>query len=346
MIISVSIGVLLPLTALLCAMSLTLAPVVQARPAAARTTLRWGTRALFALWIVAAFTAITSHVTFPDWNHDFWAAQVPLVGLALSSGLLLCRTWSDDATSLAGSGSGSTSSPPVQPPRPTVWAWVFLAMMLWFGLGPLVIQWVDGPRAHRSFANERPLGNLLDLAAWGFGGPLPDFLEPQHRLQIERGVGHLPRDVTLSMGASLIAAWLWIAFCVLSLAGRALRNQRHRIGFYLVAPSGVAAFVLLWSLTGLGQGPVIDPRFFGTASESSGIWMSEVGTMRSYGPLLAVAGAFAPAAHLPHNSTENTSCSPADTSWLTPPLFPWRRSLTTSWPLSSSKARIPRSARA
>ena len=292
MIISVSIGILLPLTAILCAMALTIAPVIQAKPAAARAVLPWGTRALFTLWFFAALAAIASHVTFPDWNHDFWAAQVPLVALALGSGILLCRVWSDDAAFLGRRARDATPKDRESLPHPTIWAWTFFAMMLWFGFGPTVMQWIDGPRTQRAFANEHPLGNLIELAAWGFGAPLPDFLEPEHRLQIERGVGHLPRDVTVPMGSSLIAAWLWIAFGVVSLAGRSLKNQRQRIGFYLLAPSCMAALVLLWSLTGYGQGPVIDARFFGLGCESSGIWKSEPGTMRSYGPTLLVAGIF------------------------------------------------------
>ena len=128
-----------------------------------------------------------------------------------------------------------------------------------------------------------PIRRLWGLAMWGFGGPLPESLTPTNAPELAHGIGHLPREVTVPMGTTLIAAWLWIAFCVLAFGGRFVRSQRLRIALYLIAPQVVGLSVALGaadSLVSMWGG--FDSRFFYPAgSERSGIWTSDRSWVRS-----------------------------------------------------------------
>jgi hypothetical protein len=213
---------------------------------------------VWVLWAAGCLFALVDWTDERDWVHLFWSAQIPLVGLFLCSGVLLCRTWRDDAEAIGGAR-----------PRARSGASLFLLMTLTLGLAPLVLEIVlpEAPPTGRNIG--APLRRLAGLAAWGCGGPLPECLAS--------GAGHLPREVTVPMGTTLIAARMWIAFCVLALAGRLMRVQRVRIALCLVAPALVAP---LWER--------FDPGFFDPGTDS-GIWTSEPALMRSYGPTLLVA---------------------------------------------------------
>jgi hypothetical protein len=230
--------------------------------------------------------AVVYRITYRDWVHLFWSAQIPLVGSFLVSGALLCRTWRDDAGAL-GSAKPREAVFKQEGSRWTLsGASLFLLMSATLGFAPLLLQIVF-PANHPSLRETgQPIQRLLELASWGFGGPLPESLIPI--ADPARGIGYLPRDVTVPMGSTLIAAWLWIAFCVLAFGGRLVRSQRKRIAFYFVAPP------LLGLCIQMGAADLVasvwggfDSGFFGLeSSRDSGIWTSDPVVLRSYGPVV------------------------------------------------------------
>jgi len=227
---------------------------------------------------------VVQRAMYTDWVHLFWLAQVPLVALFLVSGILLATTWRDDTAGLAARMPSAASNPAR---RWRSGAWTFLALDAALAFMPLVLTIAlpedrPGPRDLG-----RPAQRLADLALWGFGGPLPECLAPITEPEIQRGVGHLPREVTVPMGALLIGAWLWIAFCALACTGRALPSLRARRAFFLWAP-----FVFLLAVQCVGPVSLgwFDPRFFAPVGAlDSGIWTSYPTVLSSFGPVLAVA---------------------------------------------------------
>jgi hypothetical protein len=297
---SACIAVFAPLTLAAVLAALATAVMAKARDAGASQIRRRGGQWLAALALAGAVVAVISHVRRADWVHDFWAVQVPIVGLFLGSGLFLCRTWSADAELFATwdrERRGRRAERVPLEPNP---AWCFLGIMLLYGVGSILLRVWDDASARDPRGAGNPFVNLFALAGWGFGGALPGFLEPEHAAQIERGVGHLPRDVTVPMGTSLIAAWLWILFVGLALASRLLPRGGARAFVVLLAPHVLGMLAFVASFTGTLHGAVLDPRYFLLACESSGIWTSDPLTMRTYGPVLlaALASAFVLAAAL------------------------------------------------
>lgn len=156
-------------------------------------------------------------------------------------------------------------------------------MLVTLGALPLVLQ-LAIPEDHPSSRDTgEPVRRLVELAAWGLGGPLPECLTPITPQESARGIGHLPREVTVALGSTLLAAWQWIAFCALALLGRVLRSPRRRIAFYLVAPALLGLGTLL-----LPSWKAFDASMFNAMRESA-IWKGEPAVLASYGPVLLVA---------------------------------------------------------
>lgn len=222
--------------------------------------------AQLALWIlfgVGFALELGEHVGHRDWQHSFWAAEVPLECLFLGSGVMLCRVFADDAHVAFGSARRNGTLG-------------FLLMAIVLGGMPLVL-----PDPHPTGRNlGEPLRRAWELAAWGFGGALPESLGPLTGPESARGVGHLPRELTVAMGTTLIAAWTVLAFCVLALSARLLRTPSRRIALLLATPPLVTAAHVggLLGVRSPWPGQLDDP-----------IWSSDPGLMRSYGPTLLLA---------------------------------------------------------
>ena len=213
-----------------------------------------------------------------DSVHMFWSVQVPLVGLFLCSGPFLATTWREP-------GEPDVADPCRRwLPRG---AWSYLAITSALALVPLFHGvFFPSPMLH-DFPGHGPVRDLREIALWGFGAAVPEALTPVHEGQIARGVGHLQRWNTVPMGTTLIAAWLWLGFCIVAFCGRLIPSFQVRRRLYLLAPLALAAVVaasptMLWG--------AFDPRFFSVnGSRSTGIWKSGPEVMRSYGPVLAAA---------------------------------------------------------
>jgi hypothetical protein len=284
-----------PLVLIAVALSVEAALYVLGKGLLPRKLVGMATGVLIVLWIAACFFAVGFRVLGRDWVHLFWSAQIPLVGLFLGSGALLCRTWRVDSENAASAAPSEESIRRKRHGWTRNGAFLFLAMTVTLGLAPLVLQ-IALPDDHPSPRDTgSPIQGLRELAAWGFGGPRPATLTPITQEEIARGLGHLPRDITVPMGTTLIAAYLWIAFSLLAMGGRLIRSRRARLAFYLLAPVllGVLNFIepVFHDRATYGA---LDPRFFGPdSSRESGIWTCEPAVVLSYGPVLLVAFASA-----------------------------------------------------
>jgi len=228
-----------------------------------------GRAALIALWCCAMI--LVPSVGFPDWVHLFWSAQVPLVGLFMGSGLFLAHA----------------TSP--QPRGRWCRPWLFFTMTWLLGTLPLLlVTWF--PSEHWTWRGVRtPVQGLWELIEWGFGGPLPAALEPQTHVALQRGVDFLPRVITAPMGTTLIAAWLCIAFGLISIISRLVRDSLLRQRFrFLTAPALTFAGFVLAPLQ-LGIGPLDFGFFTPLGARRTGIWTSDPVVMQSYGPVLLAA---------------------------------------------------------
>jgi len=285
-----AILILMPLVLCTWLLALATAVLVWRQRPSARVTLLVGRLVLFLLWAAGAGSAILSGILRPDWVHDFWGAQVPMCAAFLGCGLLLCGVWGDDAALFERVATSSPGTGSARHRRLANPAWTFLGMLLVSALVPLVLQ-LAFPEEHATHRGTgRPVHDLVELAHWGLGGPLPALLEPSGDAGHARGIDFLPRDVTVPMGATLIAAWLWILFCALAWVGRLVRAPRRRIVLLLLAPPvvGLLSPLASWPLGVLRLG--FDPRFFWPlAARDSGIWTSDPATMQSYGRVLLVA---------------------------------------------------------
>jgi hypothetical protein len=226
-------------------------------------------RRLFAFFAVTSlFVAVAYASVALDAVHLFWSVQIPIVVAFLGSGPLLADAWRDDER-------GARS------------AWWFPASIAALAAAPIAVLEIAGGFSIGRDVGE-PSRRLLDLATWGLGGALPDYLAPSHELERQRGVGHLPREVTVPMGALLVAAWAWIAYCALAISARAIRGRRGRRAWLYVAPVVLGAVAVF--LPGTRGAWGFDPRFFGPDSaRDSGIWRSDPEVMRGFGPVLVAA---------------------------------------------------------
>ncbi len=236
----------------------------------------------FLLWI-SSFVPIL--VESGDWVHLLWMVQVPIAGLFMISGVFLFTAYGND-----GEPDAVESVAALQKRvSPSNAAWWFFAMMASLGIAPLLLIAIfQGAPEGRNIG--QPVRRLFELAQWGFGGALPECLGPLTFEEQARGVGHLPREVTVPMGALLISSWAWIAFCALAMVGRLLPWPRIRRGFLLLSPLALGLISLWISRRTVGTGLWFDARYFWAgASEESGIWTSDPVTMKSFGPVLVAA---------------------------------------------------------
>ncbi len=291
MIVATSEIVLGPLVLCLCVLEFLSALFVLCGREGFERMLRVGRTGVWSLALLGAFFAVLSGHYNQDWVYNFWAAQVPMVGLFLSSGMFLCRVWCDDAKYLAKEGSGELLSEHARTLPPLHPAWLFLVMLVVLSLIPLALQLLSPASYANPYSTGRPVWNLVELARWGVGGPIPTYLAEVGPDGVVHAHQDVPREVTVPMGTTLIAAWLWIQFCVIALIGRLVPWPRLRIGAYLLAPLGIGILWLSGS-SGLpwGKELALDPRYFGPLSaRSSGIWEDEGATLASYGGVMLVA---------------------------------------------------------
>jgi hypothetical protein len=220
-----------------------------------------------------------------DWVHLFWSVQIPITSLLLCAGPFLDATRHDQE--------------PVDETADRIGAkrsrWVFFAMLAVLGVLPLVLAIVLPEQRVIGRDVGRPFARLADLALWGFGGPLPESLAPLTDLEHARGVGHLPREVTVPMGTLFVAAWGWIVFVLLAVIGRFVPTSRGRRVFLLVAPTMLAfaaCFAHGSTTSGSGTCGLLDVSYFRPLGAlDSGIWTSEPVVLRSFGPVLSTAAA-------------------------------------------------------
>ena len=250
---------------------------------------RRGTRLLYLLWVSGALGALASGLLHPNWVHDFWFAQLPMIAAFVGSGVFLCRVWSADDSWLASAGGSNANA--IRRETSFHPACVFLGMLLASSLFPLVLQLVFPASYANPYSTGRPAWNLIQLAHWGLGGPVPHYLaelQPDGTVHAHQNV---PREVTVPMGTTLIAGWLWIAFCLVALAGRFIPTSRLRVGAYLLTPLALLVLNLMGSsaLPG-GDRLGLDPRYFRPwTAEDSGIWKDEGATLASYGGVMLLA---------------------------------------------------------
>jgi hypothetical protein len=228
--------------------------------------------------------AVIDRILVRAWVHLYWSTQIPLTSLFLCSGVLLERTLREDDDFLDVRSDIRWSVLRINP------AWLFLAIVVSMSVAPLVLQSVfsEFPRTGRNTG--RPFAGLSELVRWGFGGSLPESLAPITSEESARGVGHLPREITVPMGTLLVAAWIWISFSVLALIGRLMPSSRSRRAFLLVSPTviGIACIVAAFA-AGESWG-WFDPRFFWPVGrDGAGIWESDPVVLRSFGPVLMIA---------------------------------------------------------
>jgi hypothetical protein len=288
MIISYAYLVLAPATLVACLLALATAVLVLRKSPKAARVHHIARRLVIAIGITSVCVALLSRLNFPDWVHDFWAAQIPMVALFWCSGILLCTTWSDDAALLASTRAADDAVPTRRPAPLWSSAWIFAGLLIALGAGTLALHIVFPPETMNPRATGRPAHNLVELFAWSFGGPLPVYLQPFKAEHVARGMAHLPREVTVPMGTTLIAAWLWIGFCALALIGRLVPLRRFRIPFYLLAPIAIGAWGMAIGGSFDLRGIPFDTRYF-SIEHDCGIWKSDPATMKSYGPVLLVA---------------------------------------------------------
>lgn len=216
------------------------------------------------LLVSAAVTVVGMLACSTNWVHLFWSVQFPMLGLFLGAGLLLLRTWEEDRRATS-------------PGLLARWNGATLAVVGAVALGSLpvliVSLWPDAfPPGRVAGA---PLPALVQAAIYGFGGPVPDLMEPLHRAQVERGLGAPPRFVTVPMGTTLIAAIAVICFTALAFVGRRVRSDRRRRTLMLTVPLVLVPLALVAL-------PAV--RFFEDA-----LWGNEPWLVRAYGPTLTVA---------------------------------------------------------
>lgn len=215
-----------------------------------------------------------------DWVHTLWAVAMPMTAMLAIAGPLLLA-WADPHGERGHRGWLG---------RDRLRAgWSFMGMTLALGALPLVLVTVLPAMRGRN-VGDAPSG-VAALVAWGVGGPLPEVLTPVTAGELARGVGHLPREVTLSIGALMQASWVVLLACALGVAGRWLPGDLVRRTFLLLAPFVVTASLLIACAAGVGkESPLFDARLLvPIGNESTGLWTSDPVTLRVFGPVLLAA---------------------------------------------------------
>lgn len=255
----------LALAAGLCALAAALRPGV--RPSAVQA----GRRLLGLLCVATIAGFVTSA---GDWTHALWSVQFPLTGLLFGSGLLLYSSSTGSDPEAAGSGSGPS----------TAGLRVALAVALSLGLLPLLM--VSAPFELRVLEPGRVgiVESLWQVFRHGFGGPLPECMQPIGGARSGQGLPHAievaPRMVTVLMASSLLAALHWVLFGSIAVAGRLVADPARRGAVLLLSP--IVAATALFTVSA-PIGPNMGRLLY------RGIWRNEPWLIASYGPTLAIA---------------------------------------------------------
>lgn len=230
-----------------------------------------------------------------DWTHFAWAMQGCLIVGFLGSGC-----WLAEASEL------ELDSPADERPlRLGARPWVFpLFLVLVVGLVPTLLTASPSP-AQAARAADPHWPALFDLARFGFGGPRPASLEPLTPDQLARGLGALPRPLSVSASLLYSAALLGIAFGLLRLLAGRLSQARQRASLRLIGPW------VLWMLLVLSSsvpGDPLDAGFFLPGGiDQAGLWKSEPILLRAFGPVLALGLACALLAAAPARRAQRAS---------------------------------------
>jgi hypothetical protein len=223
---------------------------------APRRILAMGRWLVIAQWLLALILAPL--VGGGDWVHTYWAFQMPLLWLFVGAGFL---------------GRDRFSS------------WVFFAVTGSLALHPLLLVTF----LPETFPNPREIGApalaLWEFACWGFGGELPAHLEASAPLAVEQRWGWLPRVMTLTVGPTLIMAWLWIFFVLASIIGRLPGSTHTRLFLRFALPPVIGLALVLLGVGSVTIGP-FEGEFF--LPSLDGIWESRPLVMRTYGPVMLV----------------------------------------------------------
>lgn len=194
-----------------------------------------------------------------DWTHQLWASTHPQFVLFVAAGAFLVggeRRGPD-------SGRAWFRSP-----------WILSASLLALAILPAaLIQWAPDPGAAPRNVG-RPFAGTLDVLLFGLGGPMPEALVPATPVGVARGMGYLPREITVPLGALSTCAFLWIVVGAIQFAGAWLRLARLRHAFFLLAPFAVLPLILR-------------PLPFGI--QESSVWETDPTLIRGFGPLVALA---------------------------------------------------------
>lgn len=246
----VLLGLALAITT--CALAL---PTALLRGAAQRQrALVWMRRLVLAYAAVAFVLAVLHWWPWRDWVHCLWTSTHPQIAVFAAAGAFLVRDGRE---------------------RRERGPWIVLAVLLAFALLPAaLIQGAPDPDAGARNLG-RPIAGTLEVALFGLGGPVPPALVPENDAGVARGLGYLPREITVPVGALATAAVLWTVLCVLQVAGALLRAPRLRRGFLLFAPFAVLPPLFFAQLP------------FGLRVRS--VWTTDPTLMHGFGPLLLVA---------------------------------------------------------
>lgn len=221
-----------------------------------------------------------------DAQHMLWNVQLPLLGLLFGSGVLLIGIWEHAPMSRAINKFGLALGGAL------VLCAVPIIHMSAFPLGSTQIAGSLVPA-------------LFEVAEYGFDGELPAQMQPVSALQIERNLGHPPREITVAMGATFAAAVCWILFGCIALIGRVLPSGSGRSLIMALLPMIVASVCFFW---------------FG-AQIGAATWRNEPLLVQLYGPTmlgavvtgLVLFGAYAGKRSIlrGHVEVSSPSCSPA-----------------------------------
>ena len=192
-------------------------------------------------------------------THLLWNTLYPSLGLMLSSGLLLNRVWRADRESLELSPKA---------PNGALLTWVGIAVICGIPIVILSLRPLGGAQVAGPLVPA-----LWEVATYGFGGELPSQMQPVSEFQIERNLGHPPREITVAMGSTMVGAIYLLVFAGLALLGRLIRRSDMQSILFACAPVPIAVGLF----------------FYHGAPGESALWRNAPWLVRSYGPLLAVS---------------------------------------------------------
>lgn len=169
--------------------------------------------------------------------------------------------------------------------------WLVIATLVCLALLPIATTtlWTDTlPGLREPGTTGR---KVIELAGLGLGGGVPNWLLPRTEIEMERGLAHLPRDVTVPLNTLLAGAWMIVVLCAALLAVRCCLPQRWRpLAAACVPPT--AASVVASTPSGLhALGPfAFDAGWFRPFDAlSSGTWDADPAVLRAFGPVLVAA---------------------------------------------------------